>query len=161
MKRRWTWWGIPLVMCVVALVVPALVVYHQRTVPLEECSEVYRRYRDVPGIRAAFVKDKQINDSLRLDVTLLQAEDSMAFVQMLGELGKSEESIVDMMRTPLSNRDSRFTGIYHGTGEEASDIMVIFPVRRDVAVFHTNGREDAIDILMTVNLKETLIINEE
>ena len=31
-----------------------------RTVPLSQCSEVYQRYHDIPGIQASFIKNKQI-----------------------------------------------------------------------------------------------------
>lgn len=54
-----------------------------RTVPLEECSELYRRYAGSKGLEATFVQGYRLNDSLRVDVTLLQATDSAAWQQLM------------------------------------------------------------------------------
>ena len=50
-----------------------------RTVPLAECSEVYCRYADTPGINAAYIKDYRVNDSVTVCVTLLEALDSSSW----------------------------------------------------------------------------------
>ena len=46
------------------------------TLSYDECSDVYRHFADMrlPGVRVTYVQDKIINDSLRIPVTLLQAE---------------------------------------------------------------------------------------
>ena len=46
------------------------------TLSHDECSEVYRHFADMQmeGVRVTYVQDKVINDTLRLPVTLLQAE---------------------------------------------------------------------------------------
>ena len=44
-----------------------------------ECSELYRRYADLPGIRASYVKNFHLNDTLTVDVTLLEATDSASW----------------------------------------------------------------------------------
>lgn len=46
------------------------------TLSHDECSDVYRHFADMrlEGVRVTYVQDKVINDSLRLPVTLLQAE---------------------------------------------------------------------------------------
>ena len=58
-----------------------------RTVPLEETSELYRRYIDVPGIDATFIQNYRLSDSVRVDVTLLQATDSAGWNQLQDSLG--------------------------------------------------------------------------
>ena len=42
-------------------------------------SEVYRRYADTPGVNAAYIKDYQVNDSVTVSVTLLEAIDSVSW----------------------------------------------------------------------------------
>lgn len=80
MRNKWIKLGVvTLVMCAAVITATALAVRMSRTVPLDECSELYRRYCDVPGIRAAFIKDKKINDTVFVDVTLLQAMDDSAW----------------------------------------------------------------------------------
>ncbi|MBR3633227.1 MAG: hypothetical protein IKN51_01690 [Bacteroidaceae bacterium] len=80
-------WLLTALLCL--LVAGACVAYRvwPRTVPFEQCSEVYQRYSDLPGIQASFIKDKQINDSVRVDVTLLQATDSTAWSILQDSLG--------------------------------------------------------------------------
>jgi hypothetical protein len=58
----------------VALVVAMLLL--PRPLPPDECSDVYRQYKDTPGIKASFIKDYPINDTLAVDVTMLQAKDT-------------------------------------------------------------------------------------
>lgn len=47
-----------------------------RVVPYAECSEVYRRWADVDGVRATFLRGYRVNDSVIVDATVLQATDS-------------------------------------------------------------------------------------
>ena len=49
--------------------------YWPRTVPLEECSGIYQRYHDNPHVVASFLKDFRVNDTVTVDVTLLEAKD--------------------------------------------------------------------------------------
>ncbi|MBR4230023.1 MAG: hypothetical protein IKR83_04865 [Bacteroidales bacterium] len=50
--------------------------YWPRTVPWEECSALYRQYAHADGIEATFLRGYRVNDTLAIDVTLLQATDS-------------------------------------------------------------------------------------
>jgi hypothetical protein len=136
-------WGLFLLLCLLASTMPALIVYCNHTVPLEECSEVYRRYRDTPGLQASFIQKKQINDTLCLDMTLLVADDSSAFVQLLKTFGKSEEFIADLMSSIL-DEDIRFVGrvprgqpeLPRDPDDSKNDVMAVFPGRKMVAFFH-------------------------
>ena len=92
MIRRWT---ITLVIICVAVVLGT--VWHRcaRTVPLAECSEVYRRYADTPGINAAYVKDYRVNDSVTVCVTLLEALDSSSWDSLKNDF--KIEAVLDSM----------------------------------------------------------------
>ena len=164
MRRRWIWWGIPLVLCVAAVVVPVLVVYHQRTVPFDQCSEVYKQYHDYPGIRAAYIRDKQINDTLFLDMTLLQAKDSLTFVELLKSAGRSEEYINDMMISVV-DENTRFTGL-KPKGKLTppidpirtnNDVVSIFPALHSIAIFHIKT-DSEIDAVYVENFREKIKI---
>ena len=67
---------ITLLVCLLIVGSGAGVLLWPRTVPLAQCSEVYRLYVNNPSIRASFIKDFRINDSVSVDVTLLEAVDS-------------------------------------------------------------------------------------
>ena len=45
-------------------------------VPYWQCSEVYKRYHKVEGVRATYIKNFPLNDTLTIGVTLLEATDS-------------------------------------------------------------------------------------
>ena len=47
--------------------------YLARVVPYWQCSEVYKKYSQMDGINAAYIKDYRINDTLTIGVTLLEA----------------------------------------------------------------------------------------
>ena len=61
-----------------AIVLVALVVrLWPRTVPFDQCSDLYKQYVAVEGINATYIKDYKVNDTVFVDVTLLEATDSM------------------------------------------------------------------------------------
>ena len=61
----------------------AWIILHPRQLPVEECGDVFRRYKDVEGVAASFIKGFPVNDTLRLDVTTLQARDSAGWERLL------------------------------------------------------------------------------
>lgn len=80
-KRR----VISVAVCLVVAALVLLVKYHPRTVPIEECSQIYRDYADNPHIAVAFIKDFPVNDTLSVDVTTLQATDSLGWETLKNE----------------------------------------------------------------------------
>ncbi len=77
----------------VGLLVCAAVVLRPRQLPLEECSQLYRDYADNPHVTVAFIKDFPVNDTLRADVTTLQATTDSAWYTLLADFGSPEEII--------------------------------------------------------------------
>ena len=88
-KRR----VISVAVCLVVAALVLVVKYHPRTVPIEECSQIYRDYADNPHIAVAFIKDFPVNDTLRVDVTTLQATTDSAWCALMADFGASEEFI--------------------------------------------------------------------
>lgn len=72
-KRFWTVIAIVAVIEVLAI---ALVQQWRYIFPSHEVSEIYTRYENTDGIDASFIKDFRVNDSVFIDVTLLEAKDS-------------------------------------------------------------------------------------
>ena len=54
------------------------------TLGYDECSDVYRHFADMrmEGVRVTYVQDKVINDTLRLPVTVLEAESVRGWQQI-------------------------------------------------------------------------------
>ena len=56
--------------------------YLTRVVPYWQCGEVYKRYSKVEGVRATYVKDYRLNDTLTVAVTLLEAVTDSGWVRL-------------------------------------------------------------------------------
>ena len=87
MNRRY--WLLVTALSLLAALVTLAVVRRPRTVPLSQCSDVYLRYHDAPGIQADFVKDFRINDTITVDVTVLQAADSSGWACLVNDFNIS------------------------------------------------------------------------
>lgn len=95
MKKRLL---IPLVVFLVVAVVGIVASYWPRTVPWDECSELYRRYADSPDIRAAYIKDYRVNDSLTINATILEATTDSSWRSLLVTF---HDTITDAAMEPL------------------------------------------------------------
>ena len=118
---------ISLAILLVGGLISAAVLGRPRQLPLEECSPEYLRYKDAPGIKASFVKDFPVNDTLALNVILLQATDSLGWEtlktdfnvkptpQPVQEAIDRGEDIVALGLTPKG---------LHGQSMDTSDILL-------------------------------------
>lgn len=70
---------ITLAIVLVGLAVSASFFLFPRQLSPEECSAEFLCYKDVEGIDASFVKDFPVDDTLAVDVTTLQATDSVGW----------------------------------------------------------------------------------
>ena len=77
--QKLTSWPGATALCLLIVVGTLCVKLWPRTVPFEQCSEIYQKYAHTPGIDAAFVKDYRINDTVTIDATLLKAKDTNAW----------------------------------------------------------------------------------
>ena len=80
-------------MCLLAVALVLVVKYHPRTVPLAECSQIYRDYADDPHVAVAFIKRLRVNDTLTVDVTTLHALDSTGWHSLMLYFGFPQEMI--------------------------------------------------------------------
>ena len=77
-----------------------------RTVPFSQCSSIYKKYADAEGIEATFIKDFRVNDTVFIDVTLLEAKDSAGWATLkqdfsLPELDAGLQQIIDSGKGPI------------------------------------------------------------
>ena len=83
-------WPFVALLCLVAAgVVACLTAGAHRPEP----SDIYCRYAPMPGVDATFVKAYPVNDTLSVDVTLLQATDTAAWRQLIDDLGYKNHHI--------------------------------------------------------------------
>ena len=81
------------VICVVAVVVALFLKMKPRTVPFEQCSEVYKQYCNVEGVRATYIQDFRVNDTLTVGVTLLEATDSAGWSYLVEAFNITQEML--------------------------------------------------------------------
>ncbi len=71
-----------------AIVLVALAVrLWPRTVPFDQCSDLYKQYANVEGIDATFIKDYKVNDTVFVDVTLLETKDTALWDSLCKDFG--------------------------------------------------------------------------
>ena len=77
-----TSWLIAILICLLIIGGGAAVVLCPRIVFPSQCSELYKRYANTEGIDATFIKGFRINDTIFVDVTVLEATDSIGWNEL-------------------------------------------------------------------------------
>lgn len=151
MKRRWT---ITLLAIPVAVLVAMLLTYRHHTVPLEQCSELYRRYQTVEGVKASYIKDFPVNDTLRVDVVLLEATTDAGWDTL-----KTQFNIVplpEMFEKKISNGEDKLSVRLapkqapwlptDTTNLTNNSVLAISRLHHSISIFYTRTMEE-IDIV--------------
>ena len=153
-KIKLFWWlatALPLLLAAL-LMLPAL---WPRTLDPEECSELYRNYSDHPDIDVTFIKNFPVNDTLRLDVTFLQATDSLGWetlkndfhVHPLPELSQLHVSQgMDIVKIKLVPKDDPTLNM-DTTDLLNNNLLAISFLHRTLSIFHTST-EPEMDAIM-------------
>ena len=108
-----------------------------RTVPADQCSVTYRHYADVAGIDASFIKDKRIGGGDCVDVTLLEATDSAAWVSLLRDFDMQAfdvEPDEDFFIHYLSAKNHPEQRVPFAPG--LCDLVVLWPANLSACIFH-------------------------
>ncbi len=153
MKKNWY---ITILVSLLLLAGGWFVISWPRTVPLERCSEIYRIYADKPSIKASYIKDFPVNDTLILDVTLLQATDSNAWAMLF----KDFELVIDPALMQRINDGKDLITIKeipknHQPPNDSSDIypndMAAFSHQtRTITIFHFKTQAEKYAIIRYV-----------
>ena len=140
------------------LIVGGMLIYlhFSRTVPWKECSEVYKKYSRVEGVKATYIKDYRLNDTLTVGVTLLEATDSAGWAYLCGEFNilpgmieaAEEDSTTDVWtrkilkghpESPYKKSDANHQ---EGETEPVIEILSLSIRRQEVCIFHTRNNKE-------------------
>ena len=134
MKRRYH----ILVVAAVAMIGVLLFRLWPRTLTAEQCGEINQRYLSIPNVHSTFTKDKKINDSVSVDVVLLQAENEAGWGKMMEEF-----DIADIPDEYLAdfNSDSnqvwlKFLNIDSTRQQPPSEMAVIYFYKKSILLLH-------------------------
>jgi len=120
-----------------------------RTVPYAQCSDLYKRYAAVDDIDATFIKDFQVNDTLFVDVTLLEAKDSAGWDMLKRDFGIHDlppafQQLVDeghdLVSTKKIPRQQNLS--QQDTNGITYDVAAISRLMHAVSIFHTKDFDE-------------------
>lgn len=114
--------------------------------PTDEVSAVYTRYKDVEGIAASYIKDYKVNDTVFVDVTLLEALDSTKWDTLRYEFSIPEPEPPIKLAVEL-NKDMAISRLVEKDdyGKQASpsstdcEIMAYLYGTRTICIFHVKN----------------------
>lgn len=84
MKRSWL---ITILVCLLILGGGGAVLLLPQVVPFDQCSDMYKRYADMDGVDATFIKGYKVNDTVFVDVTLLETKDTALWDSLCKDFG--------------------------------------------------------------------------
>lgn len=159
MKR----WGVKfLLLAIASILVVVAVKYWPRVLTPDQCSEVYRRYKDRDDLSVAFVKDYRVGDSITVDVTTITAKDSASWEQLLREMNIEED--IGELRRKADQKGTNYVCTYlclknhpeKSVGKECSIIDYVIYTHKEMTiyVFDVESRDQA-DKIREYKMKET------
>ena len=146
-------WPITLLVCLLIIGGGTLILGWPRTVPFDQCSDVYKRYAKMDGVDATFIKDYKVNDTVFVDVTLLEAKTDSAWTVLqtdfnvpiipeeYRELVASYSSVDFWLASKNNHRDRTDTIISH------NDIIVMSRQMQTICICHIEEKNQAIAIM--------------
>ena len=153
---------ITLVICLLSIGIALVAVRCPRTVPYEQCSEVYKRYCDVEGVRATYIQDFRVNDTLTVGVTLLEATDSAGWEYLLEAFNEkkevrdvaeesTEKNKVWVRLAPKGHPEEKVgyggQSGNNGVKEWDYDMLLKSYEKRAICVFDVNGMEEYMALI--------------
>lgn len=151
-------WTIVALLALVETLVLFCVFQWRYIFPSHEVSDLYTHYEKVDGIDASFIKDFRVNDSVFVDVTLLEATDSAGWSILkkdfevptlpleLQQLIDNGEDLIFTKSIPKSEIDA--LGV-------PNDLLAISHLTYTLTVFHI-GNATEKHAIMRQNYKRTI-----
>lgn len=146
-------WPFILALCLLIVVGTLAVKLWPRTVPFDQCSDIYKRYVGVEGIDVSFIKDFKVNDSVFVDVTLLEAKDSAGWAALkhdfsVPELNAELQAIIDNGENLIFSQilaPSHYPISIH-SDTILFDILATSYYSHTLAIFHGKNKKDILSV---------------
>ncbi len=105
-KKRF--WLIVGVVAAVEALLLCLVFQWKYIFPSDEVSEIYTKYAEQENIDASFIKNYRVNDTVFLDITLLETSDSVTWENLCKDFGIASFSLYDKEYKELMTLEHSF-----------------------------------------------------
>ena len=148
---------LPLLIVLLPVAIYALWEWTPRTVPPERACELYRQYASNPHLTVSYIEDFRVNDTVTVDVTLLEAKDDEGWEEMMEKFGIIDLSdIPDEVRHLFAEKTKAIGfGHYEEDDEgEIVNIVVYSRIEKSVYLFHTK-KDAEIKAIFTEKITET------
>lgn len=141
-KRFWMWVGIALLIELAAFTLWKRWYWF---FPSYSVSELYTKYAGTEGLDVAFVKDYRVNDTVFVDVTMLEARDTAIWNRLLKDfniyipdemLPFMDSNSVDLKYAPRNNYTAPMDSIILN-----NDIIVYAYLKRTILVFEIENEK--------------------
>ena len=115
-------------------------------VPHRQVSDLYRRYEHVDGIAASYIHNYPVNDTLSLDVTLLEATSDSSWQTLCSDfdISKVVEEMLqikpDIVFCRQVNRHD-YTQVVLGDSPDV-ELLTISCASKTLAIFHTCNKNE-------------------
>lgn len=117
--------------------------------PSKEVSEIYTRYENVDEIAASFIKDYKVNDSVFVDVTMLEAKDSAGWAMLkqdfsVPELNAELQTFIDNGENPIFSRRIAKNGQPLKAHADTTnyDVLAISYYSHTLTLFHITNNDE-------------------
>ena len=156
-------WGIFALILVASLGVITVIFRWHRIFPSDEVSDLYLKYADYEGVDASFVKSYKVNDTVFVDVTLLEAKTDSAWIMLQTDFDVpiipeeyrelvANSNSVDFWLASKDNPQNRTDTIL-----SHNNIIVMSRQMQTICICHINNKNQAEAIMdkETHNLKNS------
>lgn len=145
-------WTIVALLALVETLVLFCVFQWRYIFPSHEVSEIYTRYENTDGIDASFIKDFRVNDSVFIDVTLLEAKDSAGWALLCKDFDVPTPSSL-FQQLISEGKDIIYSGSINKTNTESIsegytyNLLAISYQSHTLSIFHLHNEEESLSVL--------------
>ena len=144
MKRRILLFSLAALLCVAAVVAWK---YRAAIFRNGEVSELYRAYMDTPGVDATFIRGFQVNDTVSVDVTLLQATDSAGWERLITDFKIVREFLTGNDNNIMVRKAKKgCTGKQIDPVPENNDLILLADGMHTISIFHITDKDQFYSI---------------
>jgi len=140
-----TSWPVTLTVCLLIVLGTLIVKLWPRTVPFDQCSEIYQKYASMENVKASFIKDYKVNDSVFVDVTFIEATTDSAWNVILNDFNmpvipEEYRELVEKNSSIEFNLISKEDPQKIDEDIDNNDVLVLSRQKHSVCIFHINNK---------------------
>lgn len=142
-KKRF--WLIVAILAIVEAAILCLALQWKYIFPSREVSELYTHYENVDGVDVSYIKDYKVNDTIFVNVTLIEATADSVWKLILDDFNipvipEEYRELVEKNSSIEFNLVSKEDPQKIDEDIDKNDILVLSRQKHSVCVFHTNNK---------------------